>query len=73
MRERAIETVFSQLLDNVLRNVSHTFRYILAGATPVRWQSRDRKLVAKDGAVDEMFLIYPDLAKGARIVWPADD
>lgn len=36
-------------------------------------QSRDRKLVAKGGAVDEMFLIHPDLAKGARIVWPVDD
>jgi hypothetical protein len=36
-------------------------------------QSRDRKLVAKGGAVDEMFLIHPDLAKGARLVWPADD
>jgi hypothetical protein len=36
-------------------------------------QSRDRKLVAKGGAVDEMFLIHPDLVKGARVVWPADD
>jgi hypothetical protein len=36
-------------------------------------QSRDRTLVAKGGAVDEMFLIHPDLAKGARIVWPAGD
>jgi hypothetical protein len=36
-------------------------------------QFRDRKLVAKGGAVDEMFLIHPDLAKGARVVWPADD
>jgi hypothetical protein len=29
-------------------------------------QSRDRKLVAKGGAVDEMFLIHPDLAKAAK-------
>ena len=36
-------------------------------------QSRDRKLVAKGGAVDEMFLIHPDLVKGAKVVWPADD
>jgi hypothetical protein len=36
-------------------------------------QSRDRKLVAKGGAVDEMFLIHPDLANDARIVWPAED
>jgi hypothetical protein len=36
-------------------------------------QSRDRKLVAKGGAVDEMFLIHPDLAKAAKITWPADD
>jgi hypothetical protein len=36
-------------------------------------QSRDRKRVAKGGAVDDMFLIHPDLAKRARIVWPADD
>jgi hypothetical protein len=36
-------------------------------------QARDRKLVAKGGAVDEMFLIHPDLAKGAKVVWPADD
>ncbi len=36
-------------------------------------QARDRKLVAKGGAVDEMFLIHPDLVKGAKIIWPADD
>ena len=36
-------------------------------------QSRDRKLVAKGGAVDEMFLIHPDLVKRARIVWPEGD
>jgi hypothetical protein len=36
-------------------------------------QARDRKLVAKGGAVDEMFLIHPDLVKAAKIVWPADD
>lgn len=36
-------------------------------------QSRDRKLVAKDGAVDEMFLIGPDLAKNAKIAWPDVD
>jgi hypothetical protein len=36
-------------------------------------QARDRKLVAKGGAVDEMFLIHPDIAKAARITWPADD
>jgi hypothetical protein len=32
-------------------------------------QSRDRKLFAKEGAVDEMFLIGPDLAKNAKIDW----
>lgn len=36
-------------------------------------QLRDRKLVAKGGAVDEMFLIHPDLVKAAKITWPADD
>jgi hypothetical protein len=36
-------------------------------------QSRDRKLVAKDGAVDEMFLIGPDLAKNAKVAWPDVD
>jgi len=36
-------------------------------------QARDRKLVAKGGAVDEMFLIHPDLVKAAKIIWPADD
>jgi hypothetical protein len=36
-------------------------------------QSRDRKLVAKGGAVDEMFLIHPDLVKTAKVIWPADD
>jgi hypothetical protein len=36
-------------------------------------QARDRKLVAKGGAVDEMFLIHPDLVKTAKIIWPADD
>jgi hypothetical protein len=36
-------------------------------------QSRDRKLVAKGGAVDQMFLIHPDLVKTAKIIWPADD
>lgn len=36
-------------------------------------QARDRKLVAKDGAVDEMFLIGPDLAKNAKIAWPDVD
>ena len=36
-------------------------------------QSRDRKLVAKDGAVDEMFLIGPDLAKNAKVDWPDVD
>jgi hypothetical protein len=36
-------------------------------------QARDRKLVKKDGAVDEMFLIHPNLVKTAKIVWPADD
>jgi hypothetical protein len=32
MRESVIETVFSQLLDNAARNVSHTYEYTLAGA-----------------------------------------
>ncbi|MGO9992109.1 MAG: hypothetical protein ACLPTF_06310 [Steroidobacteraceae bacterium] len=36
-------------------------------------QSRDRKLVAKGGAVDEMFLIGPDLAKNAKVAWPDVD
>jgi hypothetical protein len=36
-------------------------------------QSRDRKLVAKNGAVDEMFLIGPDLAKSAKVAWPDVD
>jgi hypothetical protein len=36
-------------------------------------QSRDRKLVAKGGAVDQMFLIHPDLAEAAKITWPIDD
>jgi hypothetical protein len=36
-------------------------------------QARDRKLVAKGGAVDEMFLIHPDLVKTAKVIWPADD
>ena len=36
-------------------------------------QSRDRKLVAKEGAVDEMFLIGPDLAKNAKVAWPDVD
>ena len=35
-------------------------------------QARDRKLVAKGGAVDEMFLIHPDLVKAAKIIWPAE-
>jgi hypothetical protein len=35
-------------------------------------QLRDRKLVAKDGAVDEMFLIGPDLARNAKVTWPTD-
>jgi hypothetical protein len=36
-------------------------------------QSRDRKLVAKEGAIDEMFLIGPDLAKNAKVTWPDVD
>jgi hypothetical protein len=36
-------------------------------------QSRDRKLVAKGGAIDETFLIGPDLAKNARVAWPDVD
>jgi hypothetical protein len=36
-------------------------------------QARDRKLVAKGGAVDGMFLIHPDLVKTAEVFWPADD
>ena len=36
-------------------------------------QSRDRKLVAKEGAVDEMFLIGPDLVKNAKVDWPDVD
>jgi hypothetical protein len=36
-------------------------------------QGRDRKLVAKGEAVDEIFLIHPDLVKAAKIIWPSDD
>jgi hypothetical protein len=36
-------------------------------------QARDRELVAKGGAVDEMFLIRPDLAEDALIIWPDAD
>jgi hypothetical protein len=36
-------------------------------------QSRDRKLVAKNGAIDEMFLISPDLVKSAEVAWPDVD
>jgi hypothetical protein len=36
-------------------------------------QSTDRSLVAKGGAVDEMFLIRPDIARNAKIDWPADE
>jgi hypothetical protein len=36
-------------------------------------QSRDRNLVAKAGAVDEMFLIGPDLARNAKVAWPDVD
>jgi hypothetical protein len=36
-------------------------------------QARDRELVAKGGAIDEMFLIRRDLAEDALIVWPDAD
>jgi hypothetical protein len=36
-------------------------------------QARDRKFVAKGGAIDEMFLIRPDLAEDASIAWPEAD
>jgi hypothetical protein len=36
-------------------------------------QARDRKLVAKKGAVDEMFLIGAELAKNAKVAWPDVD
>lgn len=36
-------------------------------------QARDRELVANGGAIDEMFLIRPDLAEDALIVWPEAD
>lgn len=36
-------------------------------------QSRDRRLVKKGGAIDEMFLIHPDLVRAAIVIWPADD
>jgi hypothetical protein len=36
-------------------------------------QARDRTLVAQGGAIDEMFLIRPELAHGAKIVWPDDE
>jgi hypothetical protein len=36
-------------------------------------QARDRELVAKGGAIDEMFLIRPDLAEDALINWPDTD
>jgi len=36
-------------------------------------QARDRALVAQGGAVDEMFLIRPELVKRAHITWPDVD
>jgi hypothetical protein len=36
-------------------------------------QARDRELVANGGAIDEMFLIRPDLAEDALIIWPNAD
>jgi hypothetical protein len=35
-------------------------------------QARDRALVAKAGAIDEMFLIGPELVRRAKIVWPGE-
>ena len=36
-------------------------------------QARDRALVGKGGAIDEMFLIRPHLVRSAKVVWPDDD
>jgi hypothetical protein len=36
-------------------------------------QARDRALVARGGPVDEQFLIRPELARGAKVVWPNVD
>lgn len=36
-------------------------------------QVRDRVLVAKDGAVPEMFLIRPEIAEVAQVTWPDED
>jgi hypothetical protein len=36
-------------------------------------QARDRALVAKGGAVNDMFPIRPHHARGAKLVWPKDE
>jgi hypothetical protein len=36
-------------------------------------QARDRVLIAKGGAVREMFLIRPEMAEDAQVAWPDED
>lgn len=36
-------------------------------------QKRDHRLVARGGAVDEMFLIRPHIARRAKVTWAKDD
>jgi hypothetical protein len=36
-------------------------------------QVRDRVLIAKGGAVPDMFLIRPEIAEDAKVVWPDED
>jgi len=36
-------------------------------------QVRDRALIAKDGAVPEMFLIRPEMAEDALVTWPDEE
>jgi hypothetical protein len=36
-------------------------------------QVRDRALIAKGGAVPEMFLIRPEVAEDAQVAWPDED
>jgi hypothetical protein len=36
-------------------------------------QVRDRALIAKSGAVPEMFLIRPEIAEDAQVAWPDED
>jgi hypothetical protein len=36
-------------------------------------QVRDRALIAKEGAVPEMFLIRPEMAEDAQVTWPDEE